>query len=81
MILPIDSYRYYRCISNIYQTNHRYNNKCKAPLATPLGKVQLATHCAQSSRGTKIKFKNQSPENHENPFALSFKANFTIIHA
>ena len=25
--------------------------------------------------------KHQSPENHENPFALSFKANFKIIHA
>ena len=28
-----------------------------------------------------MKLKDQSPENHENPFALSFKANFTIIHA
>ena len=27
-----------------------------------------------------MKLKNQSPENHENPFALSFKANFTIKH-
>ena len=29
-----------------------------------------------------MKLKNQSPENHENPFvyiAISFKANFTII--
>ena len=29
----------------------------------------------------KFKSKNQSPDNHENPFALSLKANFTIIHA
>ena len=29
----------------------------------------------------KIKFKNQSPDNHENIFALSFEANFMIIHA
>ena len=28
-----------------------------------------------------MKFKNPSPENHENPFALSFKANFMKIHA
>ena len=29
----------------------------------------------------KIKFKNQAPDNHENPFALSFKANFMTIQA
>ena len=29
----------------------------------------------------KMKFKNLSPGNHENPFALSFKANFMTIHA
>ena len=41
----------------------------------------MTTRLAHSSRGLKMKLKNQSPENHENPFALSFKANFTIIHA
>ena len=29
----------------------------------------------------KNKIKNPSPDNHENPFALSFKANFIAIHA
>ena len=28
-----------------------------------------------------MKFKNTSPDNHEKPFALSFKAKFIIIHA
>ena len=38
-----DSYRCYRCISNIiYQTNHTIANKCKPPLATLRGKL-LAT--------------------------------------
>ena len=29
----------------------------------------------------KNKIQNQTPDNHENPFALSFKANFMTIHA
>ena len=83
MILPIANDTIGASLIYSYQTNHTIsvNNKCKPPLATPRGKLQLATHWAQSSRGTKIKLKNQSPENHENPFALSFKANFTLIHA
>ena len=38
-----DSYRYYRCISNIAISDKSYNNKCKPPLATPWEKLQLAT--------------------------------------
>ena len=39
------------------------------------------TRLAHSSIETEMKFKNPSSENHENPFALSFKANFMTIHA
>ena len=41
MILPLATDTY-RCISNIYQKISN-NNKCKPPLATPQGKLQLAT--------------------------------------
>ena len=55
-------------------------NKCKHPFATPLGKA-ATTRSAHSSIGTNTKFKNCSPDNHENPFALSFKANCMTFHA
>ena len=78
MILPIATNTIGASLIYIRQS---YNKKCKPPPATPHGKLRLATRYAQPSRGTKTKLKNQSPENHENPFALSFKANFTIKHA
>ena len=55
-----------------------YNNKCKPPLAMLRGKLPLHVKLIQADEQ---KLKNQSPKNCENPFALSFKANFTIIHA
>ena len=70
MILPIATDSIGASLIYIRQS---YNNKCKPPFVTPRGKLQLATRLAQPSRGTKIKLKNQSPGNHENPFALSFK--------
>ena len=39
------------------------------------------THYDPISGKNKMKFKNSSPENNENPFALSFKVNFMTIHA
>ena len=37
--------------------------------------------CHDTVYTDEMKLKNQSPENYENPFALSFKANFMTIHA
>ena len=52
----------------------------QTPACYATGKA-ATTHKAHSSIGTKEKLKNLFPENHENPFALSFKAHCMTIHA
>ena len=51
-------------------------NKCKPPLATPREKWDYMLSSFKHRNKNEIQ---KSPDNHENPIALSFKANFMTI--